>query len=45
MMRKLLGRAVVVILAGSILGGLTGCVFSSGGSKEVTVPTLRAGRS
>jgi hypothetical protein len=36
MIRKLLGRAVVVILTGSILGGLTGCVFSLGGSKEVT---------
>ncbi len=42
MMRKLLGRAVVMILAGSILGALTGCVFSLGGSKEVT--TTRATR-
>jgi hypothetical protein len=36
MIQKLLVRSFVVILAGSILAGLTGCVFSLGGSKEVT---------
>jgi len=36
MIRKLLGRAVVVILSGAILGAVTGCVFSVGGGKEVT---------
>ena len=36
MIQKLLGRAVVVMLSGAILGGLTGCVFSVGGGKEVT---------
>jgi Short C-terminal domain len=36
MIQKLLGRAIPVILAGSIIVGLTGCVFSLGGSKEVT---------
>jgi hypothetical protein len=35
MIQKLLGRAIAVILAGSIIGGVTGCVFSLGGSKEV----------
>jgi hypothetical protein len=42
MMRKLLGRTIVVILAASIAGVSTGCVFSVGGGKEVT--TARATR-